>query len=345
MIALNGLTSMFSSKQHYLLGTPFYCLNFVAQRNKTGAVTILNMQYSTNSLFKEKAFLDASILKSIKGDKNVIYLVTPISQFLYRTKIESKMRNQGVRALIPLLKERFNIDLAQNKVAVLDAENGIEVKENTQVLPENLCIVGAQISELKTMQNEIIEHKFFPKKLCLFSLLLPEAIANYQQMCHLESPVLIIDFSSQRSCIYIINKKQILAAYPPTHGFKNIVTLGRKECNLPDDITTLKHLTSTIKHEVGQQEALLQRFVSDIKSYIDFFEVQMGLSIGSFFITGLPEGLEWIEQSVAKSLEVPILDINYDEWLKNNNIVLPNDKNINPKALFGMISALIHYKR
>ena len=345
MIALNGLASMFSSKQHYLLGTPFYCLNFVAQKSKTGAVTISNMQYSTNSLFKEKAFLDASILRSIKGDKNVIYLATPTSQFLYRTKIEPKMRNQGVRALIPLLKERFNIDLTQNKVAVLDAENGVEVKENVQVLPENLCIVGAQINELKMMQNEIIEHKFFPKKLCLSSLLLPEAIANYQEMSHMEKPVLIIDFSSLRSCIYIVNKKQILAAYPPTHGFKNIVTLGRKECNLPDDITTLKHLTSTIKQELEQQEALLQRFVSDIKSYINFFEVQVGLSIEKFFITGLPEGLEWIEKSTANALELSAMDIDYNEWLKSNNIILPKDKNINPKALFGMISALIHYKK
>jgi len=345
MIALNGLTSMFSSKQHYLLGTPFYCLNFVAQRSKTGAVTISNIQYSNNSLFKDNAFLDASILRSIKGDKNVIYLTTPTSQFLYRTKIEAKMRNQGVRALIPLLKERFNIDLTQNKVAVLDAENGIEVKENTQVLPENLCIIGAQNSELKMMQNELLEYKFFPKKLCLSSLLVPGAIANYQQMSHLEKPVLVVDFSSQRSCIYIVNKKQILAAYPPTHGFKNIVTLGRKECNLPDDITTLKHLTSTIKHESEQQDILLQRFVSDIKSYINFFEVQVGLSIENFFITGLPEGLEWIEESTAKAIEVPVLKIDYNEWIKSNNIVLPKDKNINPKALFGMVSALIHYKR
>lgn len=345
MIALNGLTRMFSSKQHYLLGTPFYCLNFVAQRNKTGAVTISNMQYSTNSLFREKSFLDASILRNIKGDKNIIYLVTPTSQFLYRTKIESKMRNQGVRALIPLLKERFNIDLTQNKVAVLDTENGVEVKESIQVLPENLCIIGAQVSELKMMQNEIIDHKFFPKKLCLSSLLLPEAIANYQQMIHMEKPVLIIDFSLQRSCIYIVNKKQILAAYPPTHGFKNIVTLGRKECNLPDDITTLKHLTSTIKHDVEQQDALLQRFVSDIKSYINFFEVQVGLSIENFFITGLLEGLEWVEEATAKAIDIPCLNIDYNEWIKFNNIILPKDKNINQKALFGMISALIHYKK
>ena len=122
MIGLNGLAGIFSSKQHYLLGTPFYCLNFVAQKSKTGAMTISDVQYSTNGLFKDKSFLDASILKNIKGDRNIIYLVTPTSQFLYRTKIEPKMRNQGVRALIPLLKERFNIDLTQNKVAVLDAE-------------------------------------------------------------------------------------------------------------------------------------------------------------------------------------------------------------------------------
>ena len=345
MIALNGLTSMFSSKQHYLLGTPFYCLNFVAQKSKTGAITISNIQYSNNSLFKDNAFLDASILRSIKGDKNVIYLTTPTSQFLYRTKIEAKMRNQGVRALIPLLKERFNIDLTQNKVAVLDAENGIEVKENTQVLPENLCIIGAQINELKIIQNELLENKFFPKKLCLSSLLVSEAIANYQKISHVEKPVLIVDFSSQRSCIYIVNKKQILAAYPPTHGFKNIVTLGRKECNLPDDVTTLKHLSSTIKHEPEQQEVLLQRFVTDIKSYINFFEVQVGLSIEDFFITGLQEGLEWIEESTAKALDIPILKIDYNEWIKSNNIVLPKERNINPKALFGMISALIHYKR
>ena len=344
-MALNGLSNLFNSKHHYLIGTPFYCLNFISQKSKTGAITVSDVQYSTNSLFKDKAFVDASILKSLKGDKNIIYLVTPTSQFLYRTKIEAKMRNQGVRALIPLLKERFNIDLAQNKVAVLDAENGLEVQESAQVLPGNLCIAGAQISEINLIQNELLEQKFFPKKLCLLSLLVPEALANYQKISHVEKPVLIADFSSQRTCIYVVGKKQILAAYPPTHGFKNILTLGRKECNLPDDITTLKHLTTMVKHEPEQQKVLLQRLVTDIKSYIDFFEVQVGVSIENFFMAGLPEGLEWIEECVAKDLEIPALNIDYNEWIKNNNIVLPKNRNINPKALFGMISALIHYNK
>ncbi len=345
MISINGLSNLFITKQHHLLGTPFYCLNFVSQKSKTGAISVSDIQYFTNSLFKDKAFVDASILKTIKGDKNVIYSIVPTSQFLYRTKVDAKMRNQGVRALIPLLKERFNIDLAQNKVAVLDAENGVEVQENTQVLPENLCIVGALTNELKIIQNELLEQKFFPKKLCLASLLIPEAIANYQKISHVEKPVLIADFSSLRTCIYVVFKKQILAAYPPTHGFKNILTLGRKECNLPDDITTLKYLTSGIAHEPEQQEVLLQRIVTDIKSYVDFFEVQMGKSIESFFVTGLLEGLEWIENHIAKVLEVPALNIDYNVWVKNNNIVLPKNNNIKNRALFGMISALIHYKK
>lgn len=337
------LLSFFNSKQHFLLSTPFYCLNFTANKRKNDVIELEDVQHFTNGFFRDVTSIDPTALKTLTGGKKVICVTTPTTLFLYRTKLDSKLRNQGIKALVPILKDRFNIDLSQNKVGVLDAEKGIEVDEKMGLLPENICIIGAQKKELKSIQDELAANQFIMQKLGFSSLLLPQGIASYQKMLHMEKPVLVLDFLIQRSCVYVVGRGQILAAYPPTHGLKNLLTLGRKELNLQDDITTLRYLTKEITRHDDQMEMLLSRLLSDVKSFVNFFEIQTNESIENIFVAGLPNELFWIEVFLSKSLEIPQFAIDYEEWMKHEKIVMPQQK-IPPKALFGMMNALIHYK-
>lgn len=333
---------LFTSKEHFLIGTPFFCLNFVAQKAKTGITTIMDTQYFPNVILKDNMFIDSTVFKNLKGNKNVIYMVAPQTHFLYRTKMEAKARGRGINGLVSVIKERFNVDITQNKVAVLDAETGIEVTQTTKILPENLCFVGAQKKELNLLQNELIRHKFFPKKLYFLSLFFTQALSNYLKFVKADKPVIVFDFSIRQSSIYVVHAGQIMAAYPPSHGLKNIITLGRRECSLPDDVSVYKYLTGGIKADEEQKGKLIQRIISDLKSYMDFFEVQSGMAIGNLFVSNLPEEMAWIETTLSKSLDLPVLPIDYKLWLKDCKIEGVNTEKVPPKALFGMISALLH---
>ena len=345
MVKQSSLWDLFGFKRHYLISTPFYGLNFTAKRQKNGATILSDVQFFPNTFLKDNASLDTAAIKKLKGNRKLIHIAAPSTLFLYKTKLENKQRTQGVKALVPLLKDRFNIDLAQNKVGALDSETGIEIKETTALLPENICILGAKNEELKQIQSDLVANQFLLQKLNFSVLQVPEGLANYQKMVHSENPVLFIDFSMQNSCIYIAGNGQILAAYPPTHGLKNLITLGRKELSLQDDITTLRYLTGQIIREEEKQTMLLSRMVSDVKSYINFFEIQSNASIEGIFVNGTMDEFSWIETHLAKTLEIKPFTIDYTQWLKAENIVLPEDVKIPNKALFGMINAIIHYRK
>ena len=345
MVKQINLSKIFRFRQHYLISTPFYGLNFTAKQQKNGATILSDVQFFANGFLKENASLDTTTIKNLKGNKKLIHIIAPSSLFLYKTNLENKQRTQGVKALIPLLKDRFNIDLSQNKVGALDAETGKEIQETTALLPENICILGARKEELHQIQTDLVTNQFVPQKLHFSVLHVPQGLASYQAMIHSHSPILFLDFSMQKSCIYIVGNGQILAAYPPTHGLKNLLTLGRKALNLQDDVTTLQYLTKQIANNMEGQKTLLSRMVSDVKSYINFFEIQANVSIDGIFVNGLMNEFSWIETYLANALEMQTFAINYQAWLNTENIVLPQDVQIPQKALFGMINAIIHYRQ
>lgn len=339
-----NLSCFFGFSRHYLISTPFYSLNFTAKKQKKGATLLSNIQFFTHGFLQENTSLAPTIIKKLKGDKKFIHIISPVTLFLHEVKLENKQRIQGVAALLPLLKDHFNIDLSVNKIGALDAETGKEIKETATLLPEHICIFGAKNEELDQIQASFLSHQFLPQKLNFSVLHVPQGLASYQKLTHSDKPILFVDFSTQNSCIYIVGKGQILAAYPPTHGLKNLLTLCRKELKLQDDTTALKCLTTQIPNEEEKRATLLSRMVSDVKSYINFFEIQSNSSIDEIFVLGLMDEFSWIESHLADKLELKPFSINYQEWLKSENIILPKDAQIPNRVLFRMINATIHYE-
>jgi len=344
MAFLSKFTELLNSEQVFIEGSPFYCLSASVSKGRNKSIKIIKPVAFENNIFRDSAYLDGSILKTLSSYKKAIYHVQPTSQFIYRTKLEPKVKNQGIRGLSVLIKERFNVDLVQNKVAVLSADTGLEVNENTKEFPDNICIVGAQKSELKTIQEEMMRAKIFLQKLYFTSLTIPFGLGDYNRTFNLKKPIMVIDFSMQRSCVYVVGGDKLLAAYPPTHGFKNLLSLARKECNLPDDISTYRFITSEISPNHEAVSPLLQRMVSDIKSYIDFFEVQIGDTIDSLFFVGLPDKMSWLREALSKTLELMPLKIDYKGWFEKRKVSFDSEANLKKLSndnWFGMISAIL----
>lgn len=344
MALLSKLTGLLNSEQVFIEGSPFYCLSVSASKGRNKSIKIIKPTAFENNIFRDNAYLDASILKTLSSYKKAIYHIQPTSQFIYRTKLEPKIKNQGIRGLSVLIKERFNVDLAQNKVAVLSADTGLEINEKTKEFPDNICIIGAQKNELKSIQEEMMHANIFLQKLYFTSLAIPFGLGDYNHTFNLKRPILVVDFSMQRSCVYVVGGDKVLAAYPPTHGFKNLLSLARKECNLPDDISTYRFLTSEVSPNNEAVPQLLQRMVSDIKSYIDFFEVQAGDVVDALFFVGLPDKMSWLREALSKILEINLLKVDYKKWFEKRKISFDSDANLKKVSndnWFGTISAVL----
>ena len=315
--------------------------------NKVPQIIISNLEEFPNTPFKTKGFFDPTILKALKGEKNAICTLYPNTRFVYRLKTDKMIKTHGFASIPRILKDRFNIDANTNRIAVLDAVTGLEIGQNDP-LPDEICFFGAEEKELTAIQNELKDANCNFRKIWLTTLVNTSGILNYCKLKSITSPIVCVDFSSHRSLVYVINNQHIEAAYPPIYGLDNLITLTRKECNFPDDTTAFKYLLQEISTDEKTQQAVLQRMTTDIKSYIDFFEVQTSCPIEYFFIYGLNSELNWVSPLLAQKTGLKVLEIDYENWLKSNNIFLKNNKDIQKfsnNQWFGMLSAfLINYK-
>lgn len=332
-------------KQKFIYASELYCLTATANKGANKLIQLSDLKELPNNPFKENAHLDANILKKIARTKDVICITSPQSRFIYKTKIDPKIKSKGIQGLTYLLKERFSIDLKNNRIAVLDATTGNEIKESTKEIPNHLCFVGAQKQNIQSIQNELITHQCIPQKLFLSTLSNIKGFLAYLEHIKNKAPVLFIDFSIDHSLIFMLYNNQLAATYPPVCGLKNLINLTRKSCNLPDDIITYKYITQSLADDVQGKESVMQRMYTDIKSYIDFFEVQAGAPIEALYVQGLTPSLEWIFNYLSQKLELPPLQINFDTWLKDQ-IQIPSDKQqvqITKPLWVGMINAILNY--
>ena len=61
---------------------------------------------------------------------------------------------------------------------------------------------------------------------------------------------------------------------------------------------------------------LLQRLLKELQASTGFYEVQTGQTVGQVFITLLPQNFHWIQNTLARSLGVDVLPIDFPGWLK-----------------------------
>ena len=87
------LPRIFNKNRHVLIGSPFYFCDFTINKQKK-FTEIKGFQNFTNNILKTNCYIDPQILKDVKGSKKVTYIVQPISEFFYKTKLETKKENK-----------------------------------------------------------------------------------------------------------------------------------------------------------------------------------------------------------------------------------------------------------
>jgi hypothetical protein len=338
-----------SQKQKFIYTSEASCLLATVTKEKKSTLSLSDLEELTNNPFKENAYFDAPILKKIAKSKNVICVVAPLSRFMYKAKLEAKTKSKGIQGLIPLLKERFNADLKTNQIAAIDAFTGIEIRDSANTaLPDHVCFIGVQKQEIKMIQNELMDCQCIPKKLLLTTLTTAKGIIDYTKLVKVTQPVLFIDFSVNQSLVFVLCNNHIEAAYPPVHGLKSLISLTRKACSLPDDVSTYKYLLQSMTEDTQAMETITQRMCADIKSYIDFFEVQTSLPIEFLFINGLSPQLAWLTQCISKVLEIKPLQMDFNAWLQAHKVTMQNNEKmtqISQPLWIGMLSAIFNYFR
>ncbi|MDR1665492.1 MAG: hypothetical protein LBR62_00380 [Puniceicoccales bacterium] len=271
--------------------------------------------------------------------------VAPPNRFIHRVKLDPKVKKQGLSAFGPLLKERFNIDLATHKVNVLNADTGESVDPKS--IPNNVCFVGGGKRELADLQNELLKRNLYPQQILLTTLGSISGLMHYAGVKKITGPILFAEISLTKSYVFVIKEGRIEASYPFSYGLKNIVQAACRERKLADEVAAYKYLTSEVGAESDEAGRLVSRMVAELKSYIGFFEVQNSLSVDLGFFNQLPPSLEWIGLAVSRSLGIEFLEVNYVDWLRSRSLafnegLLPDGKPP-PRHWFGILSLMVNH--
>jgi hypothetical protein len=247
--------------------------------------------------------------------------VYPKSRFVRRTTLESPAKARDPHYFAELVQTQFRIDPDLNMVGVVNATDGSEfdIEKGVQNQKE-LVFCGAGMDDLETTQERLVNWGLYPDRLELGSVVTLGGLISYSKFKKNRLPTLVLEITPTNSNIFIINSKQIDIARPIPYGMNSMFPTIQKELGLKDEDSARKLFYSDTFDFTDMGPVLLQRMLKELQASTGFYEVQTGQTVGQIFITLLPKNFHWIQNTLARSLGVDVLQIDFPGWLKQLDV-------------------------
>ena len=184
---------------------------------------------------------------------------------------------------------------------------------------------GAQSEEMNEQQNKIIDYGVYPARLELATLSNLGGLINYSNFKSITMPTLVLEITTSSSNVFIINREKVDVTRPIPFGLNGMFPVIQKELDLKDEESAKKLFYSDTFDFTEMGPALLNKMLKELQSSSGFYEVQTGQTIGQIFLTVLPKNLNWIHQTLSRSLGVEVLHLDYPGWLQSQNINVSED--------------------
>lgn len=252
--------------------------------------------------------------------------IYPPSRFVRRATLESPAKAKDPNFFPELLKSQFRVDPTTNSAAVLLAQNGSEFSlEKSPALLKEIVFVGAKDEELRKAQDRIVDCGIFPNRIEIGSLSSVGGLINYAQFKNLRFPTLMLEITGDNSNVFIFNQEKLDISRPIPYGLNSMYPVIQQELGLKDEESAKKLLFSNTFDFTEMGPSLLKKMLKELQASTGFYEVQTGQTIGQIFLSLLPKNLNWIHQTLSRTLGVDVLNIDYGGWLKNMGISVGSD--------------------
>jgi len=252
--------------------------------------------------------------------------IYPKSRFIRRTTLDSPNKAKAPNYFIDLLNEQFRIDPNRYLTTIVNAFDGsdFDLKKGVKNQKE-LVLCGAQIEEMNEQQNKILDYGVYPSRLELGTLSNLGGLINYSNFKSITMPTLVLEITTSNSNVFITTHEKIDVTRPISFGLNAMFPVIQKELDLKDEESAKKLFYSDTFDFTEMGPALLNKMLKELQSSSGFYEVQTGLTIGQIFLTLLPKNLNWIYQTLSRSLGVEVLQLDYPGWLKSLDISVNED--------------------
>ena len=291
----------------------------------------------------------AEALQSLQTKKNPGGLthascgVYAAKRVVRKVPVEAK-RMKEPAYLNEVAAQQLRIDPEQYTIALLNASDGTEY-DTIKGVQKEAIFCGLPNADIALFQERVLTSGIYPDTLELGTVAALGALVNYLAFSQIKSPVLMLEISADATHSFIVTSVGLEASRPISQGLDAMIPVVQSELGLKDAESARKLFLSNAFDFTGMGPALIKKLIKELQSFIGFYEVQTGQSIGQVVCTVLPNKLGWIEEAIAGQLGVAVLKADFPAWLQSRQITLADSLSANAQDArrFGLFGLMAQY--
>lgn len=265
-------------------------------------------------------------LYALMGNPKVPYVPAvcstyPPSRLIRRATLDNPAKAKDPAFLVDLITNQFKVDLENNMIAVMTANDGA-VFQPEKALSKEIFFSGAPRNELLAVQNTLVEYGVFPERLEIGTIATLGALMDMLDRAKNKNPIFVLEITDESSHIFILQRKQLDVARQIPFGFKSMYPVIKKELGLKDEESAQKLFNSNTFDFTEMGPLLLRKMLKELQASTGFYEVQTGQAIGHLFVSRLPSNLTWIATTLSRSLGMELYPVAIPPWLESQEIQL-----------------------
>ncbi len=217
--------------------------------------------------------------------------------------------------------QQLRIDPEKFTMALLNPLDGSEY-DMVKAAQKDAIFCGLPIVDINNFQERLLAGGIYPERLELGTVASVGALVDYLVFAQVKTPVLMLEIDADATHSFIVTSAGLEASRPISQGLEAMIPVVQTELGLKDAESARKLFLSNAFDFTGMGPALIKKLVRELQSFIGFYEVQTGQSIGQIICTVLPSKLGWIEETIASQLSVSVLKTDVPAWLQTRRITL-----------------------
>lgn len=240
--------------------------------------------------------------------------------------------------------QQLRIEPEHFTLAMLSPVDGTEY-DSAKAAQKDAIFCGIPSADINGFQQRLLTLGVYPESIELGTVGGIGALVDYLVFTQTKTPVLMLEIDAEATHSFIITSSGLEASRPISQGLEAMIPVVQNELGLKDAESARKLFLSNAFDFTGMGPALIKKLLKELQSFIGFYEVQTGQSIGQVVCTILPAKLGWIEETIASQLGVSVLKTDIPAWLQSRQITLADSLSTSAQdsRRFGLFGLMAHY--
>jgi hypothetical protein len=241
--------------------------------------------------------------------------IHPAKRFVFLHELESLAKGKDQSYFEGALKNKYKIDPTAYDVDILLADTG-ERHDFTSNGHKRFIFCGAPHEALAASQSAMLEKGIYPTRLELSTVSTIGAVLHYADSFAINEPILYLELGIHEAVLFILHEGRLEESIKIQRGIESIFPHLQEELSLKDASSAQRLFFSNTFDFTELGPKLLAEVIREVQALTGSYEVRTGQLVEHCFVSLLPRNLAWIGQTLATSLGLQPLRLDFLSWLR-----------------------------